>query len=155
MKAISFFCPFTLLLSIILLTNCSKDETPDTFDIEYPDSGFYGVNFLNYHDTIFNYDYGGSYGDGFYHSMKAILYSMDNKLKIEIKGTRVTVYSSSGWLYEPFNRTFDNYVFYTEGSISADLRIHLDSEEDKNALINIYENDDVLPTRTKKIRLEN
>ena len=155
MKTVPVYFSLALILSLILLTNCSKDETPDIFKIEYPDSGFYGINILNYQDTIFNYDDGGSYGDGFYYSMKSILYSMDNKLKIEIKGTRVTCYSGSGWLYEPYNRTYDNYVFYAEGSISSDLRIHLDSENPKDVLINFYENDDVLPTRIKKIRLEN
>jgi len=151
MKAKPIIYLLTLIIITLLVTDCSKDES---FYIEYPDSGFFGKNILNINDTIFKYD-DLNYGDGYYYSMKAILPSMDNKIKIEITGTRIAAYNSQGWLYEPFNEEFDNYIFYSEGCISSDARIHFCSESEKRVTINIYENDDVIPTRIKSIVIKN
>jgi hypothetical protein len=84
--------------------------------------------------------------------MKAILPS-NTKLRVEIQGTQIAIYQIQGWFtnadiyqYQP---DYYNYEFAAEGPISADLRIYFCGDAD--ALINIYEDNDSLPTRIKHL----
>ncbi|MGC9341445.1 MAG: hypothetical protein ACP5E3_01990 [Bacteroidales bacterium] len=144
-----------IITSFLLFPGCNKEEnTQINNTIEYPDTGFYGINILNQADTVFTFDIGPGYGDGSYHSMKCVLPSVESSLKLVITGCRLSVYNSSGWVYEPFNYSTEN-TFYTEGMISSDLRIHFCSESEKEAILSFYENGSNTPTRIKTVRLEN
>lgn len=143
-------------VSIILILgsayNCKKDDNNVIEKISYPDNGFYGNNILN-NDTIYKCDVGPNFGEGNYNSMKAVLPVSTSKLKVEIEGIRLAIYSNQGWQTNakeiPYR--YDNYVFEAERAISPDLKLFFCGAG--NAIIKIYENNDTIPTREKRISL--
>jgi hypothetical protein len=120
---------------------------------QYPDSGFYGKNILNLSDTIYLCDIGPNLGDDDYCSMKVKLHNINSKVRVEITGKRVAVYEIQGWSTNAHSvpYIYDNYVFETEGVLSADLKIHFAGTG--NATIKIYEDSNISPTRVKTITL--
>ena len=140
------------LTALVFLTTCSKEEICDTCLFTYADSGFYGLNILNLHDTVYVADRGPDIGDGKYCSMKASLPDPTSKLMVTIEDKRVAVYNNQGWLtnWDPW--TYDNYVFQAEGQTTADLKIHFN--DPGQVIIKIYENNFDSYSRMKVIRLK-
>lgn len=123
-----------------------------TGNSQYPDSGFYGMNILSLTDTIYKCDVGLDIGDGKYNSMKVKLHNINSKVRVEISGKRVAVYNVQGWTTNADPYVSDNnYIFETEGVLSADLKIHLG--DPGKATIKIFEDNNTSPTRVKVITL--
>ena len=143
-----------IVLTMGLVNNCKEDNDIVIEKISYPDNGFYGKNILG-NDTIYKCDIGPTFGDGNYNSMKAILPNSNSKLKVEIKGKRLALYSIQGWQTnsEAYPPRYDNYLFEAERAISPDLKVFFCGSG--NATIKIYENNDTIPTRIKRISLIN
>lgn len=150
MKAPIFFA-LMAVVSLLFFVRCSNDDVNLEPVVEYPDSGFNGANILNLHDTIYLCDLGPTYGDGEFNSMKAILPNSSSKVRVEISGIRVAVYNNQGWQTNATPYMYNNYIFETENSISADLKIYFCGEG--NALVKIYENNDSIPVRIKNLVL--
>ena len=119
---------------------------------KYPEMGFHGKNILNLTDTIYPCDIGETIGDDEYNSMKVKLKSLSSKVRVEITGKRVAVYEVQGWSTNVTPYVYDDYVFETDGSLSADLKIHFSGPG--GATIKIYEDNNTTPTRIKRITLE-
>jgi len=143
-----------IVLIMGLAYNCKKENEIIIEKISYPDNGFYGKNILS-NDTIYKCDIGPTFGDGNHNSMKAILPNSNSKLKVEIKGIRLALYCIQGWQTnaEEYPFRYDNYLFEAERAISPDLKVFFCGAG--NATIKIYENNDTIPTRIKRISLIN
>lgn len=153
MKKSTPFIAALLILISLLSSSCSKDDSGSDSKILYPDSGFYGKNILNTTDSIYQYDAGPEYADGYFSSMKAILPSIGSSLTVEITGTRVMVFQNQSWFTNTDYSHTENTSFRAEGLITADLKIYLfDGGE---ATIKLYENDSEIPTRIKRIIKQN
>ena len=152
MNKTAIICIIFLLLAIIFLTKCNKEEICDKCLFSYPDSGFYGLNILNIQDTIFKSDKGPTYCDGMYNSMKAYLPTHQSKLRVTIEGKRVCVRNNQGWSTNYSIYKYDNYIFQAEGQIIADLQIYFCDEG--KATIKIYENNFDTYSRIKVIQLQ-
>lgn len=139
-----FYFTEIVLLSLVLLSACHKEEN---LKIEYPSSGFYGVNVLSLNDSdtlSSSVDYSLSAKLGKKAELKIVFTNLSNQVDTVSQST--WFYSDKdGWNVGDYNGDKQDFVSNKSGVIDLDMTF--EGSQGK-CRIDFYENSDAI-TKSK------
>jgi hypothetical protein len=137
-----------ILFAILGIFSCTKTPTSSS-NIEYPKTGGYGLNLLDF--TTFSYNSGN-------YTFKANVPG-NKSLRVKVSGKASWFYDIGkigNWYYTDYNSAENSREFFTNHNTVYEMEIGIFNPQVDNRdslKFEIFENGSTIPTRVKKIKV--